>query len=107
MPVKYTNNAKLFIKFISIGIVGCALLLFFILYEPDIAIVTHSFPEESSSPTCDARNFIGYVNIDNFAEYIKMTESTRYSMYCLKKWALVSGGFMQIKRVYSCARHAF
>ncbi|ECK3996341.1 hypothetical protein LJP36_004399, partial [Salmonella enterica] len=85
MPVKYTDNAKLFIKFISIGIVGCALLLFYILYEPDIAIVTYSLPGESSSSTCDARNFIGYVNVDNFAEYIKMTESTRYSMYCLKK----------------------
>ncbi|EHB41370.1 hypothetical protein SEENIN0B_01225 [Salmonella enterica subsp. enterica serovar Infantis str. SARB27] len=30
LPVKYTDNAKLFISFINIGIVGCALLLFFI-----------------------------------------------------------------------------
>lgn len=31
MPVKYTNNAKLFIKFISIGIVGwlCYSFLFY------------------------------------------------------------------------------
>ncbi|MEA7926996.1 hypothetical protein ONJ16_00930, partial [Salmonella enterica subsp. enterica serovar Montevideo] len=34
LPVKYTDNAKLFISFINIGIVGCAFLLFFILYEP-------------------------------------------------------------------------
>lgn len=44
LPVKYTDNAKLFISFINIGIVGCALLLF-ILYEPESAIVTYSFPE--------------------------------------------------------------
>ncbi|MCD3082980.1 hypothetical protein GFK18_24920, partial [Salmonella enterica subsp. enterica serovar Enteritidis] len=28
LPVKYTDNAKLFISFINIGIVGCAFLLF-------------------------------------------------------------------------------
>ncbi|HFY8423030.1 TPA: hypothetical protein ACIILY_004182, partial [Salmonella enterica subsp. enterica serovar Typhimurium] len=52
LPVKYTDNAKLFISFINIGIVGCALLLFFILYEPESAIVTYSFPGELSSSTC-------------------------------------------------------
>lgn len=35
--------------------------------------------------TCDARNFIGYVDANDFAGYIKIAESTRYSMYCLKK----------------------
>ncbi|EBO0299743.1 hypothetical protein DSO51_18455, partial [Salmonella enterica] len=49
MPVKYTDNAKLFISFISIGIVGCALLLFFIVYEPDTKIVTYFLPDEYSS----------------------------------------------------------
>ncbi|MEY6358003.1 hypothetical protein WJF84_04655 [Salmonella enterica subsp. enterica serovar Corvallis] len=85
LPVKYTDNAKLFISFINIGIVGFALLLFFILYEPESAIVTYSFPGELSSSTCDARNFIGYVDENDFAEYIKKVELTRYSMYCLKK----------------------
>lgn len=28
MTVKYTDNAKLFISFINIGIVGCAFILF-------------------------------------------------------------------------------
>lgn len=28
MPVKYTDNAKFFISFINIGIVGCTFLLF-------------------------------------------------------------------------------
>ncbi|EPS9275903.1 TPA: hypothetical protein ACIWQ1_003757, partial [Salmonella enterica subsp. enterica serovar Enteritidis] len=37
------------------------------------------------SSTCDARNFIGYVDENDFAEYIKKVELTRYSMYCLKK----------------------
>ncbi|MDI5823140.1 hypothetical protein MJI95_33510, partial [Salmonella enterica subsp. enterica serovar Kentucky] len=81
LPVKYTDNAKLFISFINIGIVGCALLLFFILYEPESAIVTYSLPGELSSSTCDARNFIGYVDENDFAEYIKKVELTRYSMY--------------------------
>ncbi|EAA8110333.1 hypothetical protein EGC01_17380 [Salmonella enterica] len=85
LPVKYTDNAKLFISFINIGIVGCALLLFFILYEPESAIVTYSLPGELSSSTCDARNFIGNVDENDFAEYIKKVELTRYSMYCLKK----------------------
>ncbi|EKO0248648.1 hypothetical protein PZG14_001369 [Salmonella enterica] len=85
LPVKYTDNAKLFINFINIGIVGCALLLFFILYEPESAIVTYSLPGELSSSTCDARNFIGYVDENDFAEYIKKVELTRYNMYCLKK----------------------
>ncbi|ELE8605093.1 hypothetical protein RB656_001151 [Salmonella enterica] len=85
LPVKYTDNAKLFISFINIGIVGCALLLFFILYEPESAIVTYSLPGELSSSTCDARNFIGYVDENDFAEYIKKVELTRYNMYCLKK----------------------
>lgn len=71
LPVKYTDNAKLFISFINIGIVGCALLLFFILYEPESAIVTYSLPGELSSSTCDARNFIGNVDENDFAEYIK------------------------------------
>ncbi len=83
--MKYTDNAKLFISFINIGIVGCAFLLFFILYEPESAIVTYSLPGELSSSTCDARNFIGYVDENDFAEYIKKVELTRYSMYCLKK----------------------
>lgn len=61
LPVKYTDNAKLFISFINIGIVGCA-FYFFILYEPESAIVTYSLPGELSSSTCDARNFIGYVD---------------------------------------------
>lgn len=56
---------------------------FFILYEPESAIVTYSFRRLSSS-TCDARNFIGYVDENDFAEYIKKVELTRYSMYCLK-----------------------
>ncbi|ESE81246.1 hypothetical protein SEI61121_21246 [Salmonella enterica subsp. indica serovar 6,14,25:z10:1,(2),7 str. 1121] len=85
MTVKYTDNAKLFISFINIGIVGCAFILFFILYEPDSEIVTYSLPAEFSSPTCDARNFIGYVDANDFAEYIKTVERTHYSMYCLKK----------------------
>ncbi|EAQ7979197.1 hypothetical protein D6N97_19035 [Salmonella enterica] len=85
MPVKYTDNAKFFISFINIGIVGCTFLLFFILYEPDTEVVTHLFPGEYSSSTCDARNFIGYVDANDFAGYIKIAESTRYSMYCLKK----------------------
>ncbi|EGL0046940.1 hypothetical protein IOU96_002892 [Salmonella enterica] len=85
LPVKYTDNAKLFISFINIGIVGCALLLFFILYEPESAIVTYSLPGELSSSTCDARNFIGNVDENDFADYIKEVELTRYSMYCLKK----------------------
>lgn len=101
--MKYTDNAKLFISFINIGIVGCALLLFFILYEPESAIVTYSLPGEFSSSTCDARNFIGYVDENDFAEYIKKVELTRYSMYCLKKQGRVSGVFMQIKRVYNCS----
>lgn len=83
--MKYTDNAKLFISFINIGIVGCAFLLFFILYEPESAIATYSLPGEFSSSTCDARNFIGYVDENDFAEYIKKVELTRYSMYCLKK----------------------
>ncbi|EBH9038637.1 TPA: hypothetical protein N2G15_000700 [Salmonella enterica] len=83
--MKYTDNAKLFISFINIGIVGCAFILFFILYEPDSEIVTYSLPAEFSSPTCDARNFIGYVDANDFAEYIKTVERTHYSMYCLKK----------------------
>lgn len=79
LPVKYTDNAKLFISFINIGIVGCALLLFFILYEPESAIVTYSFPGELSSSTCDARNFIGYVDENDFAEYIKSrTDALQY-----------------------------
>ncbi|HGB4541197.1 TPA: hypothetical protein ACIVI6_004107, partial [Salmonella enterica subsp. diarizonae serovar 50:k:z35] len=45
----------------------------------------HVFPGEYSSSTCDARNFIGYVDANDFAGYIKIAESTRYSMYCLKK----------------------
>ncbi|ECS7808941.1 TPA: hypothetical protein ACJG8A_002648 [Salmonella enterica subsp. enterica serovar Enteritidis] len=85
LPVKYTDNAKLFISFINIGIVGCAFLLFFILYELESAIVTYSLPGELSSSTCDARNFIGYVDENDFAEYIKKVELTRYNMYCLKK----------------------
>ncbi|EAA8277563.1 hypothetical protein B1Q45_14280 [Salmonella enterica] len=85
MPVKYTDNAKLFISFISIGIVGCALLLFFIVYEPDTKIVTYFLLDEYSSFTCNARNFIGYVDANDFAQYIKIIGSTRYSMYCLKK----------------------
>lgn len=85
LPVKYTDNAKLFISFINIGIVGCTFLLFFILHEPDSAIVTYSLPGELSSSACDARNFIGYVDANDFAEYIKTVELTRYSMYCLKK----------------------
>ncbi|EAA8856731.1 hypothetical protein EGC68_07430 [Salmonella enterica] len=85
LPVKYTDNAKLFISFINIGIVGCAFLLFFILYEPESAIVTYSLPGELSSSTCDAHNFIGYVDANDFAEYIKKAELTRYNMYCLKK----------------------
>ncbi len=101
MPVKYTGNAKLFISFINIGIVGCAFLLFFILYEPDSVIVTYSLPGEFSSSTCEARNFIGYVDANDIAEYIKTAKLTRYSMYCLKKTGRVSGVFMQIKRVYS------
>lgn len=44
---------------------------FFILYEPESAIVTYSLPGEFSSSTCDARNFIGYVDENDFAEYIK------------------------------------
>lgn len=80
--MKYTDNAKLFISFINIGIVGCAFLL---LYEPESAIVTYSLSGELSSSTCDARNFIGYVDENDFAEYIKKVELTRYSMYCLKK----------------------
>ncbi|ECE0903398.1 hypothetical protein YM02_003316 [Salmonella enterica subsp. enterica] len=80
-----TDNAKLFISFINIGIVSCALLLFFILYEPESAIVTYSLPGELSSSTCDAHNFIGYVDANDFAEYIKKVELTRYNMYCLKK----------------------
>ncbi len=44
LPVKYTDNAKLFISFINIGIVGCAFATFFLfLYEPESAIVTYSF----------------------------------------------------------------
>lgn len=79
LPVKYTDNAKLFISFINIGIVGCALLLFFILYEPESAIVTYSFRGELSSSTCDARNFIGYVDENDFAEYIKSrTDALQY-----------------------------
>lgn len=58
---------------------------FFILYEPESAIVTYSLSGELSSSTCDARNFIGYVDENDFAEYIKKVELTRYSMYCLKK----------------------
>ncbi|HBC0240979.1 TPA: hypothetical protein I8P10_003496 [Salmonella enterica subsp. enterica serovar Napoli] len=85
LPVKYTDNAKLFISFINIGTVGCTLLLFFILYEPESAIVTYSLPGELSSSTCDAHNFIGYVDANDFAEYIKKVELTRYNMYCLKK----------------------
>ncbi|ECC1660225.1 hypothetical protein FNO19_09810 [Salmonella enterica subsp. salamae] len=85
LPVKYTDNAKLFISFINIGIVGCAFLLYFILYEPDSATVTYSLPGAFSSSTCDARNFIGYVDTNDFAEYIKTAELTRYRMYCLKK----------------------
>lgn len=105
--MKYTDNAKLFISFINIGIVGCALLLFFILYEPESAIVTYSLPGELSSSTCDARNFIGYVDENDFAEYIKKVELTRYSMYCLKKQGRASGVFMQIKRVYNCSGGVF
>ncbi len=41
LPVKYTDNAKLFISFINIGIVGCAFTFLF-LYEPESAIVTYS-----------------------------------------------------------------
>lgn len=85
LPVKYTDNAKLFISFINIGIVGCAFLLFFILYEPDSTSVIYSLPGDFSSSTCDARNFIGYVDANDFAEYIKTVELTRYSTYCLKK----------------------
>lgn len=85
LPVKYTDNAKLFISFINIGIVGCAFLLFFILYEPDSTSVIYSLPGVFSSSTCDARNFIGYVDANDFAEYIKTVELTRYSTYCLKK----------------------
>ncbi|HGB1670605.1 TPA: hypothetical protein ACIUF9_004060, partial [Salmonella enterica subsp. enterica serovar Enteritidis] len=44
-----------------------------------------SLPGELSSSTCDARNFIGYVDENDFAEYIKKVELTRYNMYCLKK----------------------
>lgn len=44
---------------------------FFILYEPESAIVTYSLPGELSSSTCDAHNFIGYVDANDFAEYIK------------------------------------
>lgn len=76
---------------------------FFILYEPESAIATYSLPGEFSSSTCDARNFIGYVDENDFAEYIKKVELTRYSMYCLKKQGRVSGVFMQIKRVYNCS----
>ncbi len=73
--MKYTDNAKLFISFINIGIVGCAFLLFFILYEPESAIVTYSLPGETSSSTCDARNFIGNVDENDFAEYIKKSRT--------------------------------
>ncbi|ESF29234.1 putative inner membrane protein, partial [Salmonella enterica subsp. enterica serovar Tennessee str. TXSC_TXSC08-21] len=45
----------------------------------------YSLPGEPSSSTCDARNFIGNVDENDFAEYIKKVELTRYSMYCLKK----------------------
>ncbi|WP_234812418.1 hypothetical protein [Salmonella enterica] len=76
-------NLMILIKIIR-GFIS-ALLLFFILYEPESAIVTYSFPGELSSSTCDARNFIGYVDENDFAEYIKKVELTRYSMYCLKK----------------------
>lgn len=99
--MKYTDNAKLFISFINIGIVGCALLLF-ILYEPESAIVTYSFPGELSSSTCDARNFIGYVDENDFAEYIKSrTDALQYVLS--EKQGRVSGVFMQIKRVYNCS----
>lgn len=105
LPVKYTDNAKLFISFINIGIVGCAFLLFFILYEPESAIVTYSLPGEPSSSTCDARNFIGYVDENDFAEYIKKKSRTDALQYVLseKKQGRVSGVFMQIKRIYNCS----
>lgn len=84
LPVKYTDNAKLFISFINIGIVGCALLLFFYFVWAWECNRNLLFSGELSSSTCDARNFIGYVDENDFAEYIKV-ELTRYSMYCLKK----------------------
>ncbi len=55
------------------------LCYFFILYEPESAIVTYSLPGELSSSTCDARNFIGYVDENDFAEYIKSrTDALQY-----------------------------
>lgn len=71
LPVKYTDNAKLFISFINNWDCRLRFFTFFILYEPESAIVTYSLPGEPSSSTCDARNFIGYVDENDFAEYIK------------------------------------
>lgn len=70
LPVKYTDNAKLFISFINIGIVGCAFLLFYFVWAWECNRNLLSSGELSSS-TCDARNFIGYVDENDFAEYIK------------------------------------
>lgn len=70
LPVKYTDNAKLFISFINIGIVGCALLLFYFVWawECNRNLLSSRW---AFSSTCDARNFIGNVDENDFAEYIK------------------------------------
>ncbi|ECG8589252.1 hypothetical protein FNI11_05660 [Salmonella enterica subsp. salamae] len=83
--MKYTDNAKIFISFINIGIVGCLFLFFFILYEPDVNNVTYSIPKEHSASLCDARNFIGYVDANNVSEQLHISESVPYSLYCLKR----------------------
>lgn len=83
--VKYIDNVKLFISFINIGIVSCVLLFFFILYEFESVIVIYFFFGEFFFLICDVYNFIGYVDVNDFVEYIKKVELMCYNMYCLKK----------------------
>lgn len=83
--VKYIDNVKLFISFINIGIVGCVFLFFFILYEFESVIVIYFFSGEFFFLIYDVCNFIGYVDENDFVEYIKKVELMCYSMYCLKK----------------------
>ncbi len=103
LPVKYTDNAKVTGRKASAKwrIVEFALFTFYFLYRAGGAIVTYSLRGEPSSSTCDARNFIGYVDENDFAEYIVRT-TLQYVLS--EKTGQASGViFIPSKAVYNCS----
>lgn len=85
MSRQYTDSAKVFISIVYLTMISIVVLVAFLLYSPENDEPVHTIPQDNASITCSNASFIGYVDADHFTEFIKISESTRYSLYCLKK----------------------